>query len=258
MRQKFVCGNWKMHGTLEETRSLIQGILSQWETEYAAVEVAICPPYTVLMEAQRLLQGSPIQLGAQNAHHESRGAYTGEVSLVMLADLGVSYVIIGHSERRAIFKETDAFINQKLQAAIEVGLRPILCIGETLDEREKNVTEKVLAKQLEESLENISSDQLSKVTIAYEPVWAIGTGKTATPTQAQDAHGFIRQKLAEMYDPASAEKSRIQYGGSVKPENALELFSLPDVDGGLIGGAALSAKSFMAIVEAASKVPVLH
>jgi len=252
-RTKFVCGNWKMHGSLEETRSLIQSLISQWKKEYDKVEVAICPPFTALNEAVRLLQGHAIQVGAQNAHYEERGAFTGEVSLSMLAEIGLSYVILGHSERRTIFQESDELINKKVDRAIANGLLPILCIGETLEERERGATEAILTKQLESCLAGLTLRQFPRVTLAYEPVWAIGTGKTATTEQAQSAHAFIRERVGVLFGDELASQVRIQYGGSVKPENALELFSLPDVDGGLIGGAALKADSFLAIVDAAAK-----
>ncbi|MEO6940163.1 MAG: triose-phosphate isomerase [Candidatus Kapaibacterium sp.] len=252
MRNKFICGNWKMNGSLEETRSLLQGLLSGWSDDYRNVEVAVCPPFTALMEAQRLLLGSPIQLGAQNANAEKSGAFTGEVSPVMLSEIGCSYVILGHSERRTIYLESSEAVSRKVKGALAFGLKPILCIGETLEERERGITEFVLLEQLRGSLAGVSAEQLASVTLAYEPVWAIGTGKTATPEQAQIAHAFIRAQVEMLYSKASSENIRIQYGGSMKPDNALELLSSPDIDGGLIGGAALQAASFLAIVAAAA------
>jgi triosephosphate isomerase len=253
-RQKFICGNWKMNGTLEETRSLLQGLVSQWQSAFDEVEVAVCPPFTALMESARLLQGTAIQLGAQNAYFEDQGAFTGEVSLRMIGELGASYVILGHSERRILFGETDALINKKIDRAIATGLMPILCVGETLEERERGAAEAVITKQLEESLTDLTIRQFSRVTIAYEPVWAIGTGKTATSQQAQKAHSVIRERINTLFGRESGQTVRILYGGSLKPENALELLSLPDVDGGLIGGAALKADTFMAIVQAAAEI----
>ena len=179
-RHKFICGNWKMNGTLEETRTLLQGILSQWSPEYSDVEVAVCPPFTSMMEAGRLLQGSAIQLGAQNAYYEEKGAFTGEISLRMISELGAGYVILGHSERRTLFGESDELINKKIERAIATGLMPILCVGETLEERERGAAEAIITKQLEQCLSGLTIRQFSRVTIAYEPVWAIGTGKTAT------------------------------------------------------------------------------
>ena len=249
-----ICGNWKMNGTLEETRALIQGLLSQWDSAFDRVEVAVCPPFTAMMEAARLLSGSPIQLGAQNAYYEERGAFTGEVSLTMIAELGASYVILGHSERRTIFGEPNQMIAKKVDRAIATGLLPILCIGETLDERERDATEAVLTQQLEECLRGLTLRQFSRVTIAYEPVWAIGTGRTATPDQAQSTHQLIRTRLGMLFGRDAASNTRILYGGSMKAENARELLSESDVDGGLIGGAALNASQFMQIVLAAAAV----
>ncbi len=253
-RQKFICGNWKMHGTLEQTRTLLQGILSQWNSEYSDVEVAVFPPFTALMEASRLLQGSAIQLGAQNAYYEDDGAFTGEVSLRMIAELGAGFVILGHSERRTLFCETDELINKKIERSIATGLMPILCVGESLEERERGATDAVVTKQLEHSLAGLTIRHFSRITIAYEPVWAIGTGKTATPAQAQESHAAIRDRIGTLFGRETARDLRILYGGSLKPENAHELLSLPDVDGGLIGGASLKADSFMAIVQAAAQI----
>lgn len=251
-RQKFVCGNWKMHGTLTETESLLQALLSGLEESILSVETCVCPPFTSLHSAASMLVSSGLQFGAQNCHYEAKGAFTGEISPMMLAEAGCSYVILGHSERRTLFGERDATIAKKVRAVLEVGLRPILCIGETLEEREAEKTEQVLRGQLLGSLNGIMIEQMERVTIAYEPVWAIGTGKTATPEQAQNAHRFIRSRLAEMYSDDVAEATRILYGGSVKADNAKELFGQADIDGGLIGGASLDAKSFLAIIRAAA------
>jgi triosephosphate isomerase (TIM) len=251
-RQKFVCGNWKMHGMLTETESLLQALMSQWDDSISHVELCVCPPFTSLATAASMLVSSGIQHGAQNCHFESKGAFTGEISPMMLAEAGCSYVILGHSERRTIFGEKDAEIAKKVKAVTAVGMRAILCIGETLEERDSNKTEKVLHDQLNGSLEGIMLDEMEKVTIAYEPVWAIGTGKTASPQQAQDAHAFIRARLASMYSDDIAASTRILYGGSMNEKNAAELLAQPDLDGGLIGGASLKADSFLAIANAAA------
>jgi triosephosphate isomerase (TIM) len=250
-RQKFVCGNWKMHGTVTETESLLQALMSQWDDEISHVELCVCPPFTSLTTAASMLVSSNIQFGAQNCHFEAKGAFTGEISPMMLADLGCSYVILGHSERRTIFGEKDAEIAKKVKAVLAVGMRAILCIGETLEEREAEKTNQVLESQLAGSLNGIEASKMEKVTIAYEPVWAIGTGKTASPQQAQDAHAFIRARLAAMYSEEVAASTRILYGGSVKGDNAKELFGQSDIDGGLIGGASLKAESFLEIARAA-------
>jgi triosephosphate isomerase (TIM) len=253
MRKNFICGNWKMNGTLEETTALLAGIIAWWDDKYRGVEIAVCPPFTAIGKALETLtsRGVQVAVGAQNCHHEAKGAFTGEISARMLAEACCTYVILGHSERRTIFNENDEFINKKMHAALSVGLKPILCVGETLDERELNKTYEVLLTQLTGGLRDISAKQMKNITIAYEPVWAIGTGRTATPQIAQDAHSFIRQEIAKLYDNDIAQATIIQYGGSMKPENAKELLAMKDIDGGLIGGAALEAKSFMAIVEAA-------
>lgn len=250
-RQKFVCGNWKMHGTVTETESLLQAMMSQWDDSIGNVELCVCPPFTSLATAASMLVSSGIQLGAQNCHFEAKGAFTGEISPMMLAEAGCSYVILGHSERRTIFGEKDVEIAKKVRAVIDVGMRAILCIGETLEERESNKTEQVLHDQLIGSLEGVMIEHMEKVVIAYEPVWAIGTGKTATPQQAQDAHAFIRARLGSMYSDEVAASTRILYGGSVKADNSRELFGQPDIDGGLIGGASLKADSFLDIARAA-------
>ena len=250
MRKPIVAGNWKMNKTapqaaalVRELRPLVEGLKS--------VEVVVCPPYTALATAADALAGSGIGLGAQNMHWEPSGAFTGEVSAEMLLTAGCRYVIIGHSERRALFHETNADVNRKVKAALAAGLTPIMCVGETLDQREAGKTEDVVRDHVEGGLAGLGADQIRKIVVAYEPVWAIGTGKTATPEQAQDVHAFIRALLARLADTGTAQTVRIQYGGSVKPENAKELFGKPDIDGGLIGGASLKADSFAAIVKAA-------
>ncbi len=251
MRKKFVAGNWKMYKDKSETLELISELKTKLNTYSPEVEVAICPPFTSLELASELIKNSPIRLGAQNMHSEIEGAYTGEVSAKMLKSFGVEYVILGHSERRTYFKETDEFINQKIRRAIEFDLKPIFCLGETLEERESGKTFEVVENQLTKGLFAISRIDLEKIVIAYEPVWAIGTGRTATPEQAQEVHAFLRTKISEIYDTEVASRIKILYGGSVKPENARELFKQPDIDGGLIGGACLKADSFYQIILAA-------
>jgi len=250
MRTKIVAGNWKMNKTPGEGSALIAGIRKELGAETCPVEVVVCPPFTGLDAAAKALAGSKIGLGAQNMHGEVSGAFTGEVAANMLLELGVRYVILGHSERRALFGETDAIVNRKVKAALAAGLTPIVCVGETLAEREANKTEKVVTTQVRDSLAGLGAD-LRKIVVAYEPVWAIGTGKTASPAQAQEVHALIRRVLATISDGQTATSIRIQYGGSMKPENARELMSQPDIDGGLIGGAALKADAFVAIVRGA-------
>ncbi len=248
MRVPFIAGNWKMYMTGAQTEELLLSL----KTRLAGVkdaEIGVCPPFPYLKLASGLLKGSNIGLGAQNMGWETQGAFTGEVSPVMLVDCGCKYVILGHSERRQYIKETDDLINKKLQLALKSGLSPIVCIGETLEERERDETEKVVEKQIEGCLKELTSAQMADVTLAYEPVWAIGTGKTATPEQAQSVHRLIRDWLSKRFEPSAARKVRIQYGGSVKPENARELLSQPDIDGALVGGASLKADQFESIVK---------
>jgi len=248
MRKKIVAGNWKMNKTASEAAALIDGIKKE-VADVAQVEVVVCPPFTDLKAAAAACAGSNVKLGAQNVHWEASGAYTGEISAAMLKDLGVEYVIIGHSERRQYFGETDETVNARTKAALAAGLIPIVCVGETLAERDAGNMEAVVVRQTKAGLDGLGGD-LAKVVIAYEPVWAIGTGRTASPAQAQEVHALIRRTLAEIADGDLANTIRIQYGGSMKPENAQELMSQPDIDGGLIGGAALKAESFAAIVKA--------
>jgi len=246
MRTKIVAGNWKMNKTASEAAALIVEIKAL-TAEVANVEVVVCPPFTDLKDAAAACAGSHVKLGAQNIHWEPSGAYTGEISAAMLKDLGVTHVIIGHSERRQYFGETDATVNLRTKAALDAGLVPIVCVGEMLEERKVGQTGDVVVRQVKVGLADLD---VGKVVIAYEPVWAIGTGLTASPTQAQEVHALIRRTLAEMAGGDVANSVRIQYGGSMKPDNAKELMSQPDIDGGLIGGAALTAKSFAAIVAA--------
>ena len=248
-RRTLVAGNWKMHGSRAENTALVAAILDGWPG-VAAVDAAICPPFVYLNEVGRLLRDSRIALGAQSVCAEAIGAFTGEVSAVMLKDQGCTYVIVGHSERRALYHEDDVLVARKCLATQSQGLIPILCVGETLEEREQGRTFAVIRRQLGAVLDLLGVAALARAVIAYEPVWAIGTGKTATPEQAQEVHAFIREEVARL-DATIAGRVQILYGGSVKAANARELFSMPDVDGGLIGGASLKADEFLKICAAA-------
>lgn len=248
-RQKFVCGNWKMHKTVAEAAALVQELAAGLAGD-ARVQVAVAPTFTALAAAGAALKGTPIELAAQDVHWEVQGAFTGEVSAPMLADVGCRHVIVGHSERRQFFGETDETVRKKVGAVLAAGLSPIVCVGELLAEREAGRTLEVVGRQVRGGLAGLGAEQLARVTVAYEPVWAIGTGKTATTAQAQEVHAAIRAILREL-GGAVADDIRIQYGGSVKPENAAELMSQPDVDGALVGGASLKAKDFLAIVKGA-------
>ena len=250
MRRPLVAGNWKMNGSRERVRALVDGIQAGIGSVERA-EVAVCPPFVYVPQVAELLAGSPIALGAQNVcDHAEEGAYTGEIAGSMLAELGCRYVIVGHSERRNLYGESDALVARRFAAARKAGLVPILCVGELLEERERGVTEAVVARQLDAVLELEGVEAFREAVIAYEPVWAIGTGHTATPEQAQEVHAFIRARLAER-DAGVAEVARILYGGSVKGSNAADLFAQPDIDGGLIGGASLKADEFLTICRAA-------
>ncbi|HPN36854.1 MAG TPA: triose-phosphate isomerase [Melioribacteraceae bacterium] len=251
MRKKIVAGNWKMFNNLNQSITLISEIKQELANIDTNCEVVICPPFTSLETASTLTKDSPIAIGSQNMYFEESGAYTGEISADMLLSVGCEYVILGHSERRTIFKETDELINKKVKKAIAKGLKPIFCIGETLQEREENRTEKVIEVQVKAGLNSVTAEEFKNVVIAYEPVWAIGTGKTATPDQAQEVHKFIRNLLVELYGNDIANNTVIQYGGSVKPENAKELLAQADIDGALVGGACLKAVSFIDIIKAA-------
>lgn len=249
MRKILIAGNWKMNRNVEESRSLAADIVAELG-EIQSVDLLICPPYTSLDRVHGVIAGTSIQLGAQDMHWEKEGAYTGKVSAGMLQSVGVTSVILGHSEQRTYFHETDRTVNQKTVAALEAGLTPIVCVGETLEEREGGKMEGVIRTQVMEGLKGFSPSDLEKIVIAYEPVWAIGTGKTASPEQAQDVHAFIRGLLKELAGDVS-DKIRILYGGSMKPDNAAGLLSKPDIDGGLIGGASLKAADFAGIARAA-------
>jgi len=250
MRKILVAGNWKLNGSLADTETLIKGILDGLP-QVAAADVAVCPPYPYLAQAQGLLNGSVVKLGAQDVSDQMSGAFTGEVSAPMLAEFGCEYAIVGHSERRALYGEDDVFTARKFVAAQAGGLVPILCVGETLEERETDITEEVVARQLDAVIDLAGIDALDNSVIAYEPVWAIGTGKTATPDQAQAVHAFIRGRIAAGSEGV-AENIQVLYGGSVKPDNAKELFGMADIDGGLIGGASLKAEDFLGICTAAN------
>jgi triosephosphate isomerase len=251
MRRKLVVGNWKMHGNLASNKVLLEGVLAGVKA-LGAADYGVCVPYPYMAQAQSMLQGSNVAWGAQNLSQHEKGAFTGAVAPGMLVDFGCRYVIIGHSERRALFHESNDIAAAKFDTAIKFGLTPIFCVGETLDERESGVTEQVVGRQLEVVLNHVGAQALAKAVIAYEPVWAIGTGKTATPEQAQAVHAFIRQRVAQL-DAGVAQGLRILYGGSMKPGNAAELMGMPDIDGGLIGGASLVAEEFVAICSAAQQ-----
>lgn len=250
MRQPLVAGNWKMNGSLASVKGLVEGIRAGIDSVTSA-EMAVCPPYIYILEVAAMLQGTAIALGAQDVNDQESGAFTGEVAPAMLTDVGCKYVIVGHSERRSIYGESDAFTASKFAAARKAGLVPILCVGETLEEREQGVTEQVVARQLDAVIDLEGVAALGEAVIAYEPVWAIGTGKTATPDQAQEVHAFIRGKLAAL-DHGVAENVRILYGGSMNAANAEELLAMSDIDGGLIGGASLKPDDFLAIGKAAN------
>jgi triosephosphate isomerase (TIM) len=246
-RKLIIAGNWKMNKTAAEALDLVRGLKMEL-ANVKEVDIVVCPPFTALSEVSKAVLDSNLRLGAQNMSENSVGAFTGEIAAVMLKEFSVRYIILGHSERRQYQKESDALISKKALAAHAASLKPIVCVGETLAEREGGQTEKVLEKQVRGSLAGLSKDQMAETIVAYEPVWAIGTGKTATTAQAQDAHAFIRGQLVKLFDETVARKVRIQYGGSVKPSNARELMSQPDVDGALVGGASLEVRSFVEII----------
>jgi triosephosphate isomerase len=252
MRKKIVAANWKMNMTQAESARFVESLLLRDIGEITDVEVVIIPPFTAIAKVTEALGNAQnIKVGAQNMYWEKSGAFTGEISAPLLRDLFVHYVVLGHSERRTLFGETDEMVNRKVRAAHEAKLRPIVCVGETLDQRDKGDVEKILSTQLRGSLAGLNPKELQETVIAYEPIWAIGTGRNATPQQAQEAHTSIRHTLRQMTDENTAERVRIQYGGSVKPENARELMSQSDIDGALVGGASLDPRSFAQIVKAA-------
>jgi triosephosphate isomerase len=250
MRKSFIAGNWKMNTDIHSSVKLAEGVVSGCRDVVGKVDIAVCPPFVYLQQVGKALQSSHIGLGSQDIYFEQKGAFTGEISAAMLKDVGCTYTLCGHSERRHVIGETDELINKKVHAAISGGLLPILCVGELIEERKANRTVEVVTRQMKKGLAGLIAEKMSAVTIAYEPVWAIGTGLTATPQQAQEVHALIRKLVAEMYDRKIADSIRIQYGGSVKPDNAGELMNEEDVDGLLVGGASLKAEDFVAIVKA--------
>lgn len=251
-RTPLIAGNWKMNKTATEAVDLVQAIAAAVGTE-SAVQIVLCPPLTALVAVSAVADGTHLGIGAQNMHDKVTGAFTGEISAVMLRDLHVTHVILGHSERRSLFGEDDAFVNRKVLAALAATLKPILCVGEQLADREAGTTQAVVRHQIELGLAGVPVGKVDQVIIAYEPVWAIGTGKTATPAMAQEVHAFIRALLVGRFGAESASRVRILYGGSMKPDNADALLAEPDIDGGLIGGASLDAKGFVELVRSAAK-----
>ena len=250
-RVKFVCGNWKMFKTTGEARELVRALAPLLGDVAGKVHVAVAPPFTALAAVAEAVRATPIELAAQNVHSEPQGAFTGEISAPMLGDLGVKHCIVGHSERRQLFGETDDGVRKKAGALLQAGLLPIVCVGETLQEREAGRTLEVVSRQVKGALAGFPGGAVAAITLAYEPVWAIGTGKTATTAQAQEVHAAIRKLLGELFGASTAAAVRIQYGGSVKPDNAAELMAQPDVDGALVGGASLKAADFSQIVKGA-------
>ncbi|HEV8538321.1 MAG TPA: triose-phosphate isomerase [Bacteroidota bacterium] len=251
MRRPLIAGNWKMYKDIHETAGLIKELKERLRDFRMEVDIVISPPFTSLIVAKTLIEGTPLRLGAQNMSQHDEGAFTGEISAKMLRAIGCDYVIIGHSERRQYFKETDAVVNAKLKQALRNGLTPVVCIGETLEEREAMVTDEIITMQVKGVLHELDAAQVGKIVIAYEPVWAIGTGKTATPDQANQVHQLIRKVVSQLTSWNVAEKLIIQYGGSVNAENAASLLSQPDIDGALVGGASLKSDAFVRIIQAA-------
>jgi triosephosphate isomerase len=248
MRKKIIAGNWKMNKTNSEAIQLVKMIKIK-VTDIKKIDMVVCPPFTALSSVNDIVRDSNLKLGAQNLFWEEKGAYTGEISVNMILSTGCSYVIIGHSERRQYFGETDETVNKKIKTALKSGLLPIVCIGETLEQREKGITQEIIDRQIRGGFSGLTSSDISKIIIAYEPVWAIGTGRNATPEQAQEVHSFIRKVLSQMYDKNLSENLRIQYGGSVNTKNSRDLLSQPDIDGALVGGASLEADSFVDIIK---------
>jgi triosephosphate isomerase len=254
IRKLIIGGNWKMFkGEIDEALPMLKS-LKKLCSSVKEVEIVVAPPFTALVHATDLLKKSNISVGAQNMYFQEEGAFTGEISPKFLTASGVKYVILGHSERRDIFHETDELVNKKLKTALSNKLCPIICIGEHLNQREEGLTKQVIKDQFERTFKDLTNYEIMKVVIAYEPIWAIGTGKTATPEQAEEIHLYIRELIANKYDQKTAELVRIQYGGSIKPTNAFELFSQPNIDGGLVGGASLEANSFYEIIKAAERI----
>lgn len=248
MRKPIIAGNWKMHKTVQEAKVLVTELSAELK-DVGNVEIVVCPPFTALNAVLATAQGTNVAVGAQNMHWEDQGAYTGEVSPVMLREMGCKYVIIGHSERREYFAETDENVNKKTKAAFKHGLLPIVCVGEKLDHREQGITEQIVKAQVQGGLAGLEKDQVAQLVVAYEPVWAIGTGKTASDDDAQQVIGFVRGVITEMYGQELAGQVRIQYGGSVKPDNIAGLLQQKDIDGALVGGASLDTRNFAGIVK---------
>ncbi|KPU26471.1 triosephosphate isomerase [Caloranaerobacter sp. TR13] len=246
MRRPIIAGNWKMHNTIEEGIKLVREIKNV--ADNTDVEVVVCVPFTSLNEIKKELKDTKVKLGAQNMHWEEKGAFTGEISPLMLKEIGIDYVIIGHSERRQYFNETDETVNKKVISALKYGIKPIICVGETLEQREKNIEKDVVKNQIMKALENVSAEDMLNIVIAYEPIWAIGTGRTASSKDANDMIFFIRETIKDKYGVDISEEVRIQYGGSVKPHNISELMNESDIDGALVGGASLKAEDFINIV----------
>jgi triosephosphate isomerase len=253
LRTPIIGGNWKMNrGTPNESKEMLKALIPLIEPIHN-VEIIIAPPFTSLIETCKIVKDTNIKVGAQNMYYEETGAFTGEISPRFLKDIGVEFVILGHSERRNIFNESDDLINRKLKKALSIGLNPIVCIGEHLEEREAGKTKEIIKYQIEETFKDLDKDQMIKTIIAYEPIWAIGTGKTATPEQAEEIHVYIREILSQKFDQVTAESLRIQYGGSIKPDNAEDIFRKENIDGGLVGGSSLQADSLAHIIQAAEK-----
>lgn len=248
MREKLIAGNWKMNNDIEESLKLVESFKSMSKDFDDRVTVLVCPPFTSLFSVKEALKGYNIKIGAQNMHYEDKGAYTGEVSPIMLKNMGVEYVIIGHSERRQYFNEVDESVNKKLKAALEYDIIPIVCVGETLVQREQGIEKETVKNQIVKSFENIEHNNAKKIVVAYEPIWAIGTGKTATSKEANDMAAYIRSCIAEIYDNQVAQTIAIQYGGSVNGNNANEILNQEDIDGALVGGASLKADEFLKII----------
>ncbi len=246
MRVPIIAGNWKMNNTVDEAVNLIRDIKKGKKN--SDVEVVVCVPFTALWQVKKEIEGTSIKLGAQNMHWEDRGAFTGEISPLMLKEIGIDYVIIGHSERRQYFNETDETVNKKVKAALKYDIKPIICVGETLEEREKGMEKDVVKRQVEAALEDIDKKNIEDIVIAYEPIWAIGTGKTASNKDANDMISFIRQTVSDKYGENISQSMRIQYGGSVKPNNIKELMTESDIDGALVGGASLKADDFLKLI----------
>ncbi|MCF6093619.1 triose-phosphate isomerase [Microaerobacter geothermalis] len=250
MRKPIIAANWKMYKTHDEAKAFLQEIDGLVAAD-GEIDTVLCAPFTALCTLSEMAKERPVSLGAQNMHWEDEGAFTGEISGQMLSALGIQYVILGHSERRQMFGEMDDMVNKKVLAAFRHGLTPIVCVGETIKQREQGETQKILKKQTERAIEGLSSDQVKQMVIAYEPVWAIGTGKTSSPEDANDDIGFIRRVVADQYDQVVANEVRIQYGGSVKPENIASFMAQPEIDGALVGGASLKPESFLQLLEKA-------